>query len=437
MQNKKMVDFIKYHLKKHKEQTIDKRLDHIHNFNHKLFHLEEIVILWIVAFFSVMLANYSWVTWEMHAATNKMIESNFQSAILDIQQWTESNKIISQRTFDSSVKNRFYPWYCTYFAALITPELFTYVAPNEQVSPIWWNAKERCENAQNVWIPTGSTAKPWSLVIYKWWDDWISPYGHVWRVMYVNTEYNKMIVRDWNYIGKYIATDRREELDNEYIKCYIYPPKNEIQNPEYVTENLTKPYEEDAIDILIEEETEDSLLTEWLLFVDDVVVDNSNEDNIVESDKPTITVEEEVNNEIIVDNSTDAEDIGNKSSVNIWNTEVSLDTSSLSPELAHFLTQYNLKIETNIHSEIIKWSNNEIMIKITKKDNNEKFSGILPDSLNFITSNNKINLDYNTLQLIYNWEAKINISAEKTGNSAIIINFWTSKIGVIKTNISK
>lgn len=375
------------------------------------------MILWIVAFFSVMLANYSWVTWEMHASTNNMIESNFQSAITDIQPGLESNKIISQWKFDSSVKNRFYPGYCTYFAALITPEIFTYVAPNEQVSPIWGNAKERCENAKNVWISVWTEAKAWALVIYKWGTDGISPYGHVGRVMYVNSEYNKMIVRDGNYIGKYIATDRREELDEEYIKCYIYPPKNEIQNPEYVTEDLTKPFEEMAIEELIANENieEITIVSEEIDETIDILIEEITEEipEVIEE------VTEDVN-VVLVDDSG-----------------IKLDTSTLSPQLTHFISQYDLKISADNTSEILKWSNKDVIIEITKKWSNEKFSGILPESLNFITSNNKIDLDYSTIQLVYNWKAKVNISAKKSGNSAVIINFWTSKIWVIKTTIIK
>jgi len=46
--------------------------------------------------------------------------------------------------------------------------------------------------------------------------------GHVGKVINYYPDDGKMIIRDMNYLGKFVVTERWEETDNNAISCYIY-----------------------------------------------------------------------------------------------------------------------------------------------------------------------------------------------------------------------
>jgi hypothetical protein len=46
--------------------------------------------------------------------------------------------------------------------------------------------------------------------------------GHVGKVINYYPEDGKMIIRDMNYLGKFVVTERWEDPDNNAISCYIY-----------------------------------------------------------------------------------------------------------------------------------------------------------------------------------------------------------------------
>jgi hypothetical protein len=61
------------------------------------------------------------------------------------------------------------------------------------------------------------------LIVYQ--NGWRWAYAwHVGRIMQYKPAEWKMLIREMNWIGKFIVTDRRESVDNANIKWYIYPP---------------------------------------------------------------------------------------------------------------------------------------------------------------------------------------------------------------------
>lgn len=60
------------------------------------------------------------------------------------------SEIISQWVFKKNIKNSFYAGYCTWYAAVITPEIFKYTSENTQERVFGGNARERCANAKNA-----------------------------------------------------------------------------------------------------------------------------------------------------------------------------------------------------------------------------------------------------------------------------------------------
>jgi hypothetical protein len=58
------------------------------------------------------------------------------------------------------------------------------------------------------------------LIVYN--SSSVSSAWHVGKVISYNSDEDKMIVRDMNYVAKFVVTERREYADNKSIKCYIY-----------------------------------------------------------------------------------------------------------------------------------------------------------------------------------------------------------------------
>ncbi len=127
--------------------------------------------------------------------------------------------IISKWTYTKKIKNGFYAWYCTWYAAIISPNIFPYVDETTQDRPFGGDAKNRCANAKAAWLRVGSKPSAWALIVYS---RLRSSAGHVGKVINYYPDDGKMIIRDMNYLGKFVVTERRESTSNGAISCYIY-----------------------------------------------------------------------------------------------------------------------------------------------------------------------------------------------------------------------
>lgn len=135
-------------------------------------------------------------------------------------------KIISKWVFNKDIKNGFYAGHCTWYAAIITPEIFPYTDDNTQKRPFGGNANQWYDNAKDAWFKVWSTPRAGALVVYKRWSRWASA-GHVAKVISYDADKGEMILRDMNYAGKFIVTERYEYTNDEKfkdnLKGYIYP----------------------------------------------------------------------------------------------------------------------------------------------------------------------------------------------------------------------
>ena len=127
--------------------------------------------------------------------------------------------IISKRTYTKKISNGFYAWYCTWYAAIISPNIFPYTSETTQDRPFGGDAKNRCGNAKKAWFRVGSKPAVGALIVYT---RMRSSAGHVGKVINYYPDDGKMIIRDMNYLGKFIVTERREDTNNSKISCYIY-----------------------------------------------------------------------------------------------------------------------------------------------------------------------------------------------------------------------
>ncbi len=151
--------------------------------------------------------------------TTKISTSKTSVADDDTDTPDSRSTIISKRTYTKKIKNGFYAWYCTRYAAIISPNIFPYVDETTQARPFDGNANQRCSNAKAAWYRVGHKPAVGSLVVYS---RLRSSAGHVGKVINYYPEDGKMIIRDMNYLGKFVVTERRETTDNSKISCYVY-----------------------------------------------------------------------------------------------------------------------------------------------------------------------------------------------------------------------
>jgi len=130
--------------------------------------------------------------------------------------------IIRQRVYKKPIKNRFYAWHCTWWAAILTPEIFPYIDEYTQARPFGWDGRMWYDNAKAAGFEVGPTPRVGSLVVYNKWF-WAGAW-HVGKVIWYYPEKKQIIVRDMNRKWKFIYTDRRENIVNPNIRGYIYLP---------------------------------------------------------------------------------------------------------------------------------------------------------------------------------------------------------------------
>ncbi|AHB40929.1 hypothetical protein P148_SR1C00001G0114 [candidate division SR1 bacterium RAAC1_SR1_1] len=160
---------------------------------------------------------------------NKPQGNNSRTTSSSSTSTSKKSSIISQWVYKKDIKNGFYAGYCTWYAAIISPEIFPYIEENKQERPFGGNANQRCDNADKaglrvVWNSTKNPVKPGAgaLVVYKQGGPSYRSYGHVGKVKEVDSDAGTFILTEMNTAGKFIVTQRKDSIDNDNIKCYIY-----------------------------------------------------------------------------------------------------------------------------------------------------------------------------------------------------------------------
>ncbi|NOZ44717.1 MAG: hypothetical protein GXP45_06325 [bacterium] len=159
MIKQKMIKSIEKHLGKtpyEQGKEASKLLKFVHKLNHELMHMEEVVIVLVIALFSFMLAHYTGLEGTTLESKNPGIEAKLQQSIQNVSPGFESKRVISQWKVDSKVENTFYKGYCTYGAALISPDFFPYTSKYKQQRTRGGNAVDRYLNAQTAGFKVGS-----------------------------------------------------------------------------------------------------------------------------------------------------------------------------------------------------------------------------------------------------------------------------------------
>jgi len=420
--NKKIINYVKNFFWIDQEESVDKRLKFVHKLNHSLVHVEELFVVILIWFLSLMLASYSGVPGANEYSTHSEAVQDLQSAIQNLKTAPDVKRIIAQREVHTDVNNSAYPWYCTYMARVVTPEIFQYTSEHEQEHVFYGNAKDYCLNAKDAGLQIGNIPKKNSLIVYKPGNGY-SSYGHVEKVIYVDKTVQKIITLGGNRVGRNIYSYYIDSYENNpSIDCFIYAPESNKNN--VVPANVLKQIFPDAtlVPEVIIENIEPEVIEEPLW--EPIINITEEPKEITEKQEMGIVAPEIVIPTVIVPEQVDPSDID-------------LDFSNISAQAQHFLSQQNLEIQTNLNSkELYVWETESISINITKKWTNEKFSGILPVPISIIPTNNNLKLDYSYLQLINNGTAITNITATKKWETTLLLQLWWVTIAKIRVKIS-
>jgi len=144
--------------------------------------------------------------------TTTSSQSDDTSSPSNSNQW-----IISKWTYTKNITNGFARGQCTWYAAIISPNIFTYTDEDTQARPFGGNANQWCSNAKSAGFRIGSKPAAGAIIVYSRLN---SSAGHVGKV--ISYSDGTMVIRDMNYAGKFIVTERYEDPNNGAIKCYIY-----------------------------------------------------------------------------------------------------------------------------------------------------------------------------------------------------------------------
>ncbi len=136
------------HLVRHFHKHAHKILHVYRHLHHAFLHMGELMIIACISLSGVLFANFSGslVSIERHSPAE--VASSLLQAINNPQSILTNGNLISVRTTDESVYNSFYTGFCTYGAALISPEFFPFTDSKTQQRTRGGNAVNRCENAQ-------------------------------------------------------------------------------------------------------------------------------------------------------------------------------------------------------------------------------------------------------------------------------------------------
>jgi len=402
-----------------------------------------------------MSANLTWLNGDLYRDTNLEIAQNLVLAMQEPKTSMARWKIISTWKLDGNIENSFTPGYCTYGAAIISPEFFPYIDEKTQQRTWWGNAVNRCENAQATWYKVWMTPLQWSLIVYGN-GDRFSNFGHVGKVMHYNKTLKKIIVRDMARAWRFVMTDRWDDSDNVNIKCFIYNWKSEIwitddqQASSWINNNWTVVNNGNTTGSNTSEITNNVSNDNTTTTTKTGVISNNNthassnntNSNIVISIPAKIVDVWKISN---ASSTTENQktNVVNVPVVNnlvvetqIWSTgNINLNFDNWSDWVKHFVSQWDVSAQLYSPSNIKIWDELILKFTIKNKDSNEWYNGLLNKSLNIITSNDKLATNYSTIQLVNNGEIIVIIKAIQSGQSSIIINMWWERVSKISLNI--
>ena len=413
MRRKKTLTFhqrIHHHLRKHFHRHIHKVLYFVNHVHYHLFHsLELLVIIAVtISSWSLLFANLTGLNENLYRNNDSEVAQQLLNAMQNPASSLKQGNIISIWNMELDVENSFAKWYCTYGAARISPEFFPFIDEKTQQRTWWGNAVDRCKNASDTWYKIWSIPSQWALIIYdaggRFWS-----YGHVGKVLHYDNQRSKIIVRDMAWVGRWTMSDRREDLTTANVKCYIYNSKTNTPDPVIAPVEPTIPAE--PILPIVHTWTTTPITTPTI---------PNTPAKVVTPIQPVIPVKPPV-----IITPTVPVDISQTS----INKNIELTFTNLSDIAEHFMTQNDVIITLVSKSPLKLGEVATLTLEIKDKKSGKLYSGLLPFSFTFLSTNDVLQSSITNVQMINNWSVDISILAQKLGMAVIVINMDDTKIG--------
>ena len=417
---------IKHHLTKHCHRHIHQIL-HVTNFvHHQIFHGLELVVVTIVTLTSFGFTSLTWLNQDLYRDNFSDVSEHLLAAMQNPTSSLKQGNIISVWTINMDIENTFAKWYCTYGAARFSPEFFPFIDPSTQQRTWWGNAVDRCKNAAETWYKIWLTPSQWALIVYEA-GGRFGIYGHVGKVLHYDKSRNKIIVRDMARVGRWSMSDRREDLSTANVKCYIYNSKTTISTP---TDNTgTIVYTGSTITTGTLPTIDTPTSTTWTISKPTVVTPEVPVISpIIPQAKPSAPevlppVQEPVQpNEPII-------------SQNAVNQKLPLTFDYLSDIAQHFITQNDITFTLTRKTPLLLGEVATLTLEIKDKNTGEPYSGLLPFSFTLLSTNDSIQSDIASLQMLSDWTMDISILGQKIWLSTMVILMDGTKIGAFSVEV--
>ena len=387
--------------------------------HHHVFHGLELIVLTTIAIISFSSANLTGLNQDLYRNNDSEVAQHLLMAIqnpaISLKQWN----IISIWSMDTNIDNTFAKWYCTYGAARISPEFFPFIDENTQQRTWWGNAVDRCKNASDTWYKIWVTPIQWALIVYNAWGKFWT-YGHVGKVIHYDKTLKKIIVRDMARVGIWSMTDRREDLTTANVECYIY--NNRTSVPDTITTSSTTGIDIPILPIIT---TGTSLQTGTL----STEVHNTDAGQTTPSTDITpkpIDVPTPITPTVpVIVTPPSVPVVVPQGSIN---QKLSLTSDNLSDIAQHFLTQNDITFTLVSKTPLLLGEVATLTLEIKNKDG-QPYDGLIPFSFTILSTNDNVQANVSTLQMISNGSVDISILGQKIWVSSIVINMDDTKIG--------
>ncbi len=404
---------IRYRIRKHIHKIV-----HVTNFlHHQIFHSRELIIVCMLTLTSLSLANLSWANEALYRDNETEVAEQLLTAMQNPVASLKKGNLISIWSLDMDIENTFAKWYCTYGAARVSPEFFPFVEEKVQQRTWWGNAVDRCENAAATWYKIWNIPVQWSLIVYNAWGRF-GNYGHVGKVLHYDKTHKKIIVRDMAWVGRWLMSDRREDVTTANVKCYIYHSKNDT--PEKDTPSV-----------------DTGAISSWNNTVVTTGTTTNNNHPAAETTTPP-TLEETTpwtnNNSSPSDEDSHAEETPIVEQTLITK-QLSLRFDEASDIVQHFVSQHTINISLVAWSPLTVGNTASLTMNITDKITGQKYEGILPFSFTVLSTNSALRPALSTIKLINNGSIDIPIVGQASWTATIIITMDEVKIGEFSLDV--
>ncbi|MFA6255910.1 MAG: CHAP domain-containing protein [Candidatus Absconditabacterales bacterium] len=413
MRRKKTLTFhqrIHHHLRKHFHRHIHKVLYFVNHVHYHLFHSLELLVIIAVTISSgsLLFANLTGLNENLYRNNDSEVAQQLLNAMQNPASSLKQGNIISIWNMELDVENSFAKGYCTYGAARISPEFFPFIDEKTQQRTWGGNAVDRCKNASDTGYKIGSIPSQGALIIYDAGGRFGS-YGHVGKVLHYDNQRSKIIVRDMAWVGRGTMSDRREDLTTANVKCYIYNSKTNTPDPVIAPVEPTIPAE--PILPIVHTGTTTPITTPTI---------PNTPAKVVTPIQPVIPVKPPV-----IITPTVPVDISQTS----INKNIELTFTNLSDIAEHFMTQNDVIITLVSKSPLKLGEVATLTLEIKDKKSGKLYSGLLPFSFTFLSTNDVLQSSITNVQMINNGSVDISILAQKLGMAVIVINMDDTKIG--------